>query len=80
MSANNNPQTEERLFMLHAIHWHLSEEVLDEYVRRTLPSEDAIAFVEEHLLVCERCRRVVSETDDMVNALRSALSATEEVL
>ena len=66
--------------MLHAIHWHLSEELLDEYVRRTLPGEDAIAFVEEHLLVCERCRQVVGETDDLVTALRSAFSAAEEVL
>jgi hypothetical protein len=67
-------------FMLHAIHWHLSEELLDEYVRRKLSSEDAIAFVEEHLLVCDRCREVVSETDDLVNALRYAFSAAEEFL
>ena len=66
--------------MLHAIHWPLSEELLDEYVRRTLPSEDVIAFVEEHLLVCERCRQVVRETDDLVSALRNAFAATEEVL
>ena len=66
--------------MLHAIHWHLSEELLDEYVRRTLSSEDAIQFVEEHLMLCERCREVVSETDDLVNALRYTFSAPEEVL
>jgi len=66
--------------MLHAIYWHLSEELLDDYVRRTIPSEDAIAFVEEHLLVCERCRQVVSETDDLVSALRNAFAAAEEVL
>ena len=66
--------------MLHAIHWHPSEELLDEYVRRTLPSEDAIAFVEEHLLMCERCRDAVRETDDLVNALRYAFSTAEEVL
>ena len=65
--------------MLHAIHWHLSEELLDEYVRRTLPSEDAIALVEDHLLVCERCRQIVRETDDLVRALRFAFSAAEEV-
>jgi predicted anti-sigma-YlaC factor YlaD len=64
--------------MLHAIHWHLSAELLDEYVRRTLPSEDAIAFVEEHLLVCERCREVVSATDDLVSALCNAFAAAEE--
>lgn len=64
--------------MLHAIYCHLSEELLDEYVRGTLPSEDAIEFVEEHLLLCERCREVVSETDDLVNALRHAFSAAEE--
>jgi len=62
--------------MLHAIHWHPSEELLDEYVRRTLPSEDAMAFVEEHLLMCETCR----ETDDLVSALRYAFSTAEEVL
>jgi len=61
--------------MLHAIHRHLSEELLDEYVRRTLPSEDAIAFVEEHLLVCERCRQIVRETDDLVTVLRNAFAA-----
>jgi anti-sigma factor RsiW len=66
--------------MLHAIHWHLSEELLDDYVRRTLSSEDAIQFVEEHLMLCERCREVVSETDDLVNALRYTFSAPEEVL
>ena len=66
--------------MLHAIHWHPSEELLDEYVRRTLPSEDAIAFVEEHLLMCERCRDAVRETDDLVNALRYAFSTAGEVL
>ena len=66
--------------MLHAIHWHPSEELLDEYVRRTLPSEDAIAFVEEHLLMCERCRDAVREIDDLVNALRYAFSTAEEVL
>ena len=66
--------------MLHAIHWHPSEELLDEYVRRTLPSEDAIAFVEEHLLMCEACREAVRETDDLVNALRYAFSTAEEVL
>jgi hypothetical protein len=51
---------------------------LDEYVRLTLSSEDAIAFVEEQLLLCERCREVVSETDDLVIALRYAFSAAEE--
>ena len=66
--------------MLHAIHWHPSEELLDEYVRRALSSEDAIAFVEEHLLMCERCREAVRETDDLVNALRYAFSTAEEVL
>ena len=64
--------------MLHAIHWHSSEELLDEYSRRPLPSQDAIAFVEEHLLLCARCREVVSETDDLVNSLRYAFSANEE--
>ena len=66
--------------MLHAIHWRPPEELLDEYVRRTLPSEDAIAFVEEHLLMCERCRDAVRETDDLVNALRYEFSTAEEVL
>jgi predicted anti-sigma-YlaC factor YlaD len=64
--------------MLHAIHWHPSEELLDEYVRQALSSEDAIVFVEEHLLLCERCREAVSETDDLVNVLRYAFSAAEE--
>jgi hypothetical protein len=64
--------------MLHAIHWHPSEELLDEYVRLTLSSEEAIEFVEEHLLLCERCREVVSDTDDLVNALRYVFSAAEE--
>jgi predicted anti-sigma-YlaC factor YlaD len=53
---------------------------LDDYVRRTLSSEDAIQFVEEHLMLCERCREVVSETDDLVNALRYTFSGPEEVL
>lgn len=66
--------------MLHAIYWHLSEDLLDEYVRGTLSAGDAIEFVEEHLLLCERCREAVSQTDDLVNALRHAFSAAEESL
>ena len=66
--------------MLHAIHWHLSEELLDDYVRRMLSSEDEIQFVEEHLMLCERCREVVSETDDLVNTLRYTFAAPEEVV
>jgi anti-sigma factor ChrR (cupin superfamily) len=64
--------------MLHPIHWHPSEELLDEYSRRTFSSQSAIEFVEEHLLLCERCREIVSETDNLVNALRYAFSAAEE--
>jgi predicted anti-sigma-YlaC factor YlaD len=51
---------------------------LDEYSRRTFSSQSAIEFVEEHLLLCERCREIVSETDNLVNALRYAFSAAEE--
>ncbi len=67
--------TRKEATMLDAIHWHLSEELLDDYVRRTLPTEAQIEFVEEHLLLCERCRQRVGDIDDLVNALRYVFCA-----
>jgi predicted anti-sigma-YlaC factor YlaD len=54
---------------------HLSEELLDEYVRRPLSTEAHI--VEEHLLLCERCRDNVSELEEFVRALRYVFTTAE---
>jgi hypothetical protein len=62
--------------LLGFLYRHLSEEKLDDYVRRTLLTEAQMDFVEEHLLLCERCRREVDELDDFVNALRSIFAVT----
>jgi anti-sigma factor RsiW len=51
---------------------HLSEELLDEYVRRPLSTEAHV--VEEHLLLCERCRDEVSELEEFVRDLRYAFA------
>jgi len=47
---------------------HLTEEILESYEMTDL-SEPAVAAVEEHLLICQRCR----DLDEMVRALLLAI-------
>lgn len=61
--------------MSHAI--HLDEDVLDRYYLRQL-SEQEVASLEEHLLVCASCQCLLEDTDDFVRALRRAESVAEE--
>jgi hypothetical protein len=48
---------------------HPSEDLLEEYVFGRL-SEEQLAPLEEHLLVCSTCQRAVSEIDDLRRLLR----------
>jgi anti-sigma factor RsiW len=52
---------------------HLSEDTLEEYVLGHLPGEQ-IAFVEEHLLVCELCRLRLESAETFITELRASLS------
>lgn len=54
---------------------HIAEDALEEYVRAKL-SEAEIVPVEEHLLICQRCRERVAWLDDFVSAIRAAAGAT----
>jgi len=49
---------------------HPNEDILEEYVLHRLP-EALTAQVEEHLLLCESCRRTVADTDSFVAALKT---------
>ncbi len=51
---------------------HIDETTLEKYVMGAL-SGSATAEVEQHLLVCESCRQRVTETDDYVRAMRTAV-------
>lgn len=53
---------------------HLAEQRLEDFARKTLP-ERALEAVEEHLLVCELCRRRLDEIDRFMAGLRAALDA-----
>lgn len=61
--------------MSHAI--HLDEDVLDRYYLRQL-SDQEVASLEEHLLVCASCQCLLENTDDFVRALRRAESGVKE--
>ena len=50
---------------------HFDEEAAERYSLGTLPSEEA-KQIEGHLLICERCRRRVAESDAYVAAMRRA--------
>ena len=50
---------------------HIPEEVLEEYALGRV-AEPALSEVEQHLLVCEHCREVVTEVDRMRAILRAA--------
>lgn len=48
----------------------MNEELLDLYLLGRLEDEERLAEVEEHLLVCERCRNAISQ----MGVLRKVLS------
>jgi hypothetical protein len=50
---------------------HLTDEEAEDFVRSAL-SESALAGAEEHLLLCEPCRRRVEALDRFVADLRPA--------
>jgi hypothetical protein len=50
---------------------HIEEDLLDEYAVGTLTGE-AIAEIEEHLLMCSFCQKRLVETDEFVIVFRSA--------
>src|SRR5277367_2058230 len=50
---------------------HISEELLEYYSLQQL-SEDRLAPVEEHLLVCESCQTRLTQVDNYVAAMKIA--------
>lgn len=50
---------------------HISEELLERYTLLQL-SEEKLAPVEEHLLVCERCRENLTEVENFVGGMKMA--------
>jgi len=63
--------------MMRDIHRHMDEEELEQYSLGTADSETNTAL-EEHLLVCERCRKQLQNTDQYVFAVRSAAQHQRE--
>lgn len=61
--------------MSHAM--HLDEDILDRYYLRQL-SDQEVAGLEEHLLVCASCQGQLEDTDDFVRALRKAEAEVKE--
>ncbi len=55
---------------------HLTDEDVEDFARKAL-ADPALARVEEHLLVCELCRRRVEDIDRFIADLRRATSAPE---
>jgi CheY-like chemotaxis protein len=50
---------------------HIDKAMLESYAMDAAPAE-AVASIEEHLLVCERCRQELSAGDDYIAAIRAA--------
>ena len=57
---------------------HIAEDVLEQYVGAKL-REAEVGRVEEHLLICQRCRERAAWLDDFVSSIRSAARATSRV-
>ena len=55
---------------------HLTDEDVEDFARKAL-AEPTLARVEEHLLVCELCRRRVEDADRFIADLRRATGALE---
>jgi hypothetical protein len=50
---------------------HIDTAMLERYAMDAAPA-DAVASIEEHLLVCEHCRQKLSADDDYIAAIRAA--------
>ena len=50
---------------------HIDEETMEKYSMAKL-SDKAVARIEEHLLICERCRQSLAASDAHVAAMRLA--------
>ena len=50
---------------------HPDEEILEGYVMETISEEEA-SELEEHLLACEDCRQLLTETEAFVAAMKAA--------
>jgi hypothetical protein len=57
-------------------HRHLNSEEIELYSRGTVSEVESASF-EEHLLLCERCRQLVEESDTYVAAIRAAAKQLE---
>jgi anti-sigma factor RsiW len=55
---------------------HIGDEDLESYLLHRLPDAEAAA-AEEHLLLCDACRKRVEETESYLRAIRTALSRVE---
>ena len=54
---------------------HPTDEQLEDYSRyREAIAPERLAGVEEHLLVCERCREYLAEVDKVTDAIRQVLT------
>ncbi len=54
---------------------HIAEDVLEAFAMARLSGAEIVP-VEEHLLICQRCRERVAWLDDFVGSIRSAARAT----
>lgn len=61
----------QRIRRLHSNACTLNEEVVEGYVLSRLAQGDVLRF-EEHLLICEDCRRLVSKAEIFVTQIREA--------
>lgn len=64
------------IVMPNALRGHPSDDELEQYSLGRL-GDDQAAPLEEHLLLCEACRRRVEEFDEFVAVMRTALRETE---
>ena len=52
---------------------HIPEDLLDDYARNRTSAADR-RCIEEHLLICERCRGMPAAIDDLIAVLRQAVA------
>ena len=50
---------------------HLADDVIESYLRGSLP-EDPLAEAEQHLLICETCRERMVQWDGYMRAMKDA--------
>jgi hypothetical protein len=53
---------------------HLNEDTLELIALNRLP-EPNLAAAEEHILICEKCRRALTEMDQYVATMRTGLGS-----